>query len=133
MITEEKRWATFGKHDELFLQIFAVGSERPLMSYLLGLLLVWTAMILGIMRLLQRKPEAPCCRPAKKTESQRTQTVESSLANVYTSLDSVQILNNETTTNTPDMPWQQVMGRQGRHGRRVTNIYRRDQHHIYSC
>ena len=70
-----------------------------------------------------------------------------SLHHVYTSLDSVQILYNETTTNTPNMTWQQVMGRQGRHTtcymvlnkaevgtliqfRRVTNIYRRDQHHI---
>ena len=35
------------------------------MSYLLALLLAWTAMLLGILRLLQPKPEARCCKRAQ--------------------------------------------------------------------
>ena len=60
---------------------FAVGSQCPLMSYLLALLLAWTAMLLGILRCLQGKPEARSCMPAKATRSQGTQTAGGTLAN----------------------------------------------------
>ena len=70
-----------------------------------------------------------------------------SLHHVYTTLEQVTVLHTEATTNTPDMTWQQIMQRQGRHttgytvlnkaeidtllqSRRITNIFRKDRRHI---
>ena len=70
-----------------------------------------------------------------------------SLHYVYTTLEQVTVLHTEATTNTPDMTWQQIMQRQGRHttgytvlnkaeidtllqSRRITNIFRKDRRHI---
>ena len=68
-------------HGWPLLQSFAAGSECALMSYLLALLLAWTALLLGILRCLQSKPEARSCMPSKATRSQATQTAGGALTN----------------------------------------------------
>ena len=70
-----------------------------------------------------------------------------SLHRVYTTLGQVTVVHSEATTNTPDMTWEEIMQRHGRHttgytvltkaeidtllqSRRITNIFRKDRRHI---